>query len=346
MTFSTALSGRMEFAMSRKKKELNPRLNAVGGQAVIEGVMMKHKDNYAITVRKEDGTLETDSYKFSSIRKKSKVFNIPLVRGFMNFIDMMILSYGTLNKATEMLGIMDEEESKFEKWLKKRFGASIVGFIMVISVIFALALAGGLFILLPTATGSFINSFVPLGWARSLVEGIVRVVILVAYLFLVSLIPDMKRVFQYHGAEHKSVFCYESGKELTVENVREFKRYHPRCGTSFLFVLIIVSVAVSMFIPFEETWLRTISKIFVSPIIIGLGYEFLMYAGKHDNALVRFLTAPGLWMQRITTKEPDDSMLEVAITSLKKAMPEEFPEEANNPEQIDMITEQNLPENA
>ena len=342
------------FAVSKNdsckaKKEINPRLNAVGGQAVIEGVMMKHKDSYAITVRKEDGSLVTDSYKFSSVRKKNKLFNIPLVRGFVNFIDMMILSYGTLNKATEMLGIMDEEETKFEKWLKKRFGASIVNFIMIISVVFALVLAGGLFILLPTATGGFINGFIELGWARSLVEGLVRVVILVAYLFLVSLIPDMKRVFQYHGAEHKSVFCYESGKDLTVENVRTFKRFHPRCGTSFLFVLIIVSVVVSMFIPFQETWLRTLSKLLVSPIIIGLGYEFLMYAGKHDNALVRFLTAPGLWMQRITTKEPDDSMLEVAIISLKKAMPDEFPEEIekSHSENGNTVTnEQNLAENA
>ena len=313
--------------MPCKDKERNPRLNAVGGQAVIEGVMMKHKDSYAITVRKEDGSLVTESHKFKSLRKKNKFLNLPLVRGIMNFVEMMILSYGTLNKATDMLGLLEEEETKFEKWLKKRFGASIVNFIMIIAVIFAVALAVGLFILLPTATGSFIDGLIGLGWARSLIEGVIRVVILVLYLALVSLVPDMKRVFQYHGAEHKSVFCYEAGKELTVENVRQFKRYHPRCGTSFLFVLIIVSVAVSMFIPFTDTWLRTLSKLLISPIIIGLGYEFLMYAGKHDNALVRFLTAPGLWMQRITTKEPDDSMLEVAITALKAAMPEEFPAE-------------------
>ncbi|HBL83876.1 MAG: hypothetical protein A2Y17_00175 [Clostridiales bacterium GWF2_38_85] len=306
------------------KKIINPRLNAVGGQAVIEGVMMKHKDNYAITVRKPDDSIDVKTYKFSSIRKKSKILRLPIIRGFMNFIDMMILSYGTLNKATEMLGIVEEEEGKFEKWLKKNFGASILGFVMVIATILSLVLAAGMFILLPTAAGGLINSQIELGWSRAFVEGIVRVIILVLYLYFVSLIPDMKRVFQYHGAEHKSVFCYEAGVDMTVENSKTYKRFHPRCGTSFLFVLIIVSVVVSSFIPFTDVWLRTATKILVSPLIIGLGYEFLMYAGKHDNKLVKILTAPGLWMQRITTKEPDDKMLEVAIISLKSAMPDEF----------------------
>lgn len=317
----------MDWGLEMSEKFINSRLNTVGGQAVIEGVMMKHKNNYAITVRKPDGTLDVKSYKFQSLKKNSRVLKLPLIRGFINFIDMMILSYGTLTKATDMLGIAEiEEKSRFEKWMNKHFSSSFLNFVMGLATVFSLFLAIVMFIILPTAAGGLINSWIELGWTRALVEGLVRIVILVLYLYLVSLIPDMKRVFQYHGAEHKSVFCYESGKELTPENAKTFKRFHPRCGTSFLFVLIIISIIVSSFIPFTGIWLRTITKIIVAPIVISLGYEFLMYSGNHDNKLVKILVAPGLWMQRITTQEPDDTMLEVALVSLQAAMPDIFPD--------------------
>jgi uncharacterized protein YqhQ len=309
------------------EKIVNNRLNTVGGQAVIEGVMMKHKNNYAITVRKPDGTIDVKSYKFQSLKKNSKVLKLPLIRGFINFIDMMILSYGTLTKATDMLGIAEiEEKSRFEKWMNKHFGSSFLNFVMGLATVFSLLLAIVMFIILPTAAGSLINSWFELGWARAFVEGLVRIIILILYLYLVSLIPDMKRVFEYHGAEHKSVFCYESGKELTPENAKLFKRFHPRCGTSFLFVLIIISIIISTFIPFTDIWVRTIAKIIVAPVVISLGYELLMYSGNHENKLVKILVAPGLWMQRITTQEPDDTMLEVALVSLQTAMPDIFPD--------------------
>ena len=197
---------------------------------------------------------------------------------------------------------------------------------MGLATVFSLLLAIVMFIILPTTAGSLINSWVELGWTRAFFEGIVRIIIVILYLYLVSLIPDMKRVFQHHGAEHKSVFCYESGKELTPENAKIFKRFHPRCGTSFLFVLIIISIIISTFIPFTDIWVRTIAKIVVAPVVISLGYELLMYSGNHDNKLVKILVAPGLWMQRITTQEPDDTMLEVALVSLQTAMPDIFPD--------------------
>ncbi len=309
------------------KKSINNRLNTVGGQAVMEGVMMKHKDSYAIAVRKPDGTVDVKSYKFESLKKSSRILKLPLIRGFINFIDMMILSYSTLIKSADILGIAEtDEESKFEKWINKTFGASFLIFVTGLAAVFSVFFAIGIFIILPTAAGSLINSWIELGWTRSLIEGLARIIILTSYLYLVSLIPDMKRVFQYHGAEHKSVFCYESGKELTPENAKTFKRFHPRCGTSFLFVLIIISIIISSFIPFTDIWLRTMTKIIIAPLIIGIGYEFLMCSGNHGNKLVKILIAPGLWMQRITTQEPDDTMLEVALTSLQAAMPDIFPD--------------------
>lgn len=316
---------RQEQKMTRS--DIGSRLNTVGGQAVIEGVMMKHKNHYAVAVRKPDGAIDVKSYPFRSLKKNSRILKLPVIRGFINFIDMMILSYDTLAKAADMLGIAEtDRESKFDRWIEKHLGPSFmkafIGIASVISIFFAVTI----FIILPTAAGSLLNSQVELGWSRAAFEGVIRMILLLTYLFLVSLMPDMKRVFQYHGAEHKSVFCYESGKELTPGNAKEFKRFHPRCGTSFLFVLILISVIATSFIPFTDVWLRTAAKIIISPLIIGIGFEFLMYSGNHDNTLVRILIAPGLWMQRITTREPDETMLEVALVSLQAAMPDIFPD--------------------
>ena len=332
--------------MSKKTKEpdaLACRRNKVGGQAVLEGVMMKSGERVCIAVRKPDGSIEKQTDSFVSVRKKHKFLNIPILRGAINFIEMMKLSFSTLSKSGEMLGT-EEEETRFEKWLRKKFGKSIMVVIMPISIILALVLSVGLFFLLPTYATKGIEYLIgsPLdGWLKSIIEGVMKIIIFICYLLLVSLMPDIKRTFMYHGSEHKSIFCYEHGLPLTVENVRMQRRFHPRCGTSFMFVMILIGVLIGILIPWDwanvdykilSSLIRTGIKLLLLPLTCGIGYEFLMYAGKHDNALVKIFSAPGLWMQRITTKEPDDSMIEVAIAALKGAMPEEFPEEDAEPD--------------
>ncbi|HAN21142.1 MAG: hypothetical protein A2Y15_02695 [Clostridiales bacterium GWF2_36_10] len=314
-----------------ENKDQKCRLGTVGGQAVMEGVMMRSKTTTAIAVRNLETKKITARVKPSkTIRDKVKFFRLPIIRGIVNFIEMMILSFSTLTASTEMLGIEEEKPSKFEKWLEKRFGASLMGFISVIATILGLGLSIFLFIYLPSGSAKLVDNFVEGDmnqYIKAFIEGFMKIAIFVAYLALVSLIPDIKRVFMYHGAEHKSIFCYESGEELTVENVKKHTRFHPRCGTSFMFVMIIISIIAGALIP---TWdpliLRVFIKIMILPFIVGIGYEFIMYAGKHTNFLTKTLSAPGLWMQRITTKEPDDSMIEVAIISIKAALPNEFPD--------------------
>ncbi len=312
-----------------KKRASNPRLGTVGGQAVMEGVMMKSKSEVAIAVRRmDDKKIVVRTKKYRALKEKCAFFRVPVIRGIVNFIDMMRLSFSTLTASTEMLGLEEEgEPSRFEKWLDRHFGKSIMAFASALGVVLGVALAVFLFIFLPVQIVTLVENAVgDIGWWRNLAEGALKMLIFVLYLFAVSLIPDIKRVFMYHGAEHKSIFCYENGLELTVENVKKQRRFHPRCGTSFLFVIIIVSILVNSLIVWDQIWIRTVMKIVLLPVVVGLGYEYIMYAGRHDNPLTRVLSAPGLWMQRITTKEPDDSQMEVAIVSIKSALPEEFPD--------------------
>lgn len=321
------------------KKKVNPelscRLGKVGGQAVIEGVMMKSGDDTCLAVRGEDGKITTRNKKFVSLRKKNKFFNIPLLRGVVNFVEMMMLSMGTLTESAEMLGLEDAEaETKFEKWLLEKLGDKLMAVIMAIASVLGVALAVGLFFFVPT--------YIPKGFehlfdfqmnsvVRSVVEGGLKIAIFVGYIALVSLMPDIRRTFQYHGAEHKSVDCYEKGLELTPENAAKCTRFHPRCGTSFIFVMLIISIFIGILIPITNPLLRSLVKILLLPISVGLGFEFIMYAGRHDNFLVKILSAPGLWMQYLTTREPDESQLEVAITALKGAIPTEFPPANDEP---------------
>ena len=307
--------------------ENNPRLGKVGGQAVIEGVMMRSGENLSVSVRAEDGSVQTKDSKFVSIKQKYKILGLPIIRGMVAFIESMIMSFSTMNDSVDLLGI-EEEETKFEKWLKKKFGASILDVLMPVALFLGVVLALGLFVFLPALAGRGVSYLFggDIGVWQSVVEGVVKVVIFVVYMLLVSLMKDIRRTFEYHGAEHKSIFCYESGEELTVENVKKHSRFHPRCGTSFMFVMIFIGIVLGFFIPFETVWLRTLCKILLLPVTMGFGYEFLMYAGRHDNFLIRALSAPGLWMQRITTKEPDDKQIEVAIASLRHALPDDFPD--------------------
>lgn len=316
--------------MSEKQKVAvdKSRLNKVGGEAVLEGVMMKSGEHVCLSVRAEDGSIKTQNSEHIPLRKKHKIFNIPVLRGVVNFIESMSLSFKMINDSVTLLGI-EEEETKFEKWLREKFGASLMAVLTPISAILGIALSLFLFFFLPTfLTGLLTKLTGELGIWKSVIEGALKIMIFVAYLLLVSLMPDIKRTFQYHGAEHKSIFCFESGEELTVENVKKQRRFHPRCGTSFMFVMLLLGIFAGIFISWDNVLIRVLLRLAVFPLIIGVGYELLMFSGKHSgNIIVKILTAPGLWMQRITTKEPDDSQMEVAIRSLKGAMPEIFPPE-------------------
>ena len=318
------------------KKEQNCRLGKVGGQAVLEGVMMKSGDDVALAVRKEDGTIEVKRSKHVSIRKKNKFFNIPILRGCVNMVETLIMSMGTLEDSANMIGLDEtEDETKFEKWLRKVFGDKLMNVIMGIGMVLGVILSVGLFVLLPNVVTMGLNalcqklwSFTLPSFAQNAISGVMRIAIFVAYILLVSLMKDIRRTFEYHGAEHKSIACYEAGEELTPENAMKYSRLHPRCGTSFIIVILIISILATAFINWN-TWPKIaimLTKIAMIPVIVGIGFEFLMWAGKHPNWLTRVLSAPGLWMQKATTKEPDLEQLEVAIAALKNAMPAEFPE--------------------
>ncbi len=311
------------------KKPANCRLNQVGGQAVIEGVMMKHKNKCSLAIRMPDNSIKIKNYGMNSVRQKHKILNIPILRGVINFVEMLMLSMKTLNFSTDALGLDEMEETKFEKWLSRKFGKKLMDVLMVFAMIIGVAMALFLFFFLPsflTKTIDWLAGDVLGGW-KTVIEGAMKILIFILYLYLTSLMSDIKRTYQYHGAEHKTVFAYEAGVELTPENVRKFKRYHPRCGTSFIFVMLLLSIIIGAALPWSNAILRTTLKILIMPLSVGLGFEFIMFAGKHsNNIIVKILAAPGLWMQRITTREPDDSQLEIAICALKCAMAHEYPD--------------------
>lgn len=330
--------------MSKKEKaaenngcNLSARRGAVGGQAIVEGVMMRSKQHTAIAVRRLDNKKISVTRKGNkSVSDKCKILKWPLIRGVVNFVESMVMSFSTITTGTDMLGLDATEEestSKFDKWLEKHGGKWLIGVISAISLVLGIALAVGLFIFLPTFLGGLIFDHIPnLDAAvanvwRNIVEGVFKVIIFILYIWLTAFIPDMKRVYMYHGAEHKSIFCYEAGDELTVENVKKYSRFHPRCGTSFMFSMIILSIAVGIIFLWavETVWLRSLLKIALLPLTVGIGYEFIRYAGRHDNAVIRALSRPGLWMQNLTTREPTDDIIEVGITSLKCALPDDFP---------------------
>lgn len=312
------------------KKKAKQQKNSVGGQALIEGIMMKGPRGTAMSVRLPSGEIETEYKEAKPWRDKCKFFGIPLVRGIVGFAESMVTGYKYLMESAEKStqGLEDETEnmSKLDRWINDHFGEKMMNVIGGISAVLGVALAFFLFMWLPTylvdlVTGGALPKF------HALFEGILRVIIFVLYMLLVSQMKDIKRVFMYHGAEHKSIFCYENGLELTVENVKKQSRFHPRCGTSFMFVMILLSILLSSALVLIFPVLAEINrvlwiliKLLILPLVMGIGYEFIRYAGQHDNLLVKILAAPGLWMQRITTKEPTDDIIEVGIASLKAVL--------------------------
>ena len=301
---------------------------SVGGQALIEGVMMQGPKGVATAIRKTDGSVFVEYHSVKHIKDKIKFLGWPLIRGIVNFIESMILGYRLLMYSAEASGMEDFEEeelSKFEKWLNSKFGGKFMNFVTGVASVLGVLLAFLLFFYFPVLFFNKLNEWTAGAVTnyQGLIEGALKIIIFVCYLLLVSRMKDIKRLFKYHGAEHKSIACYESGEELTVENVRKSCRFHPRCGTSFIFVILIFSIivysVVAKLFPAiavnRVLWL--LLKLAFLPLVMGLGYEFIRYAGKHDNLFVKIVSAPGLWMQRITTKEPDDDIIEVGIAALK-----------------------------
>ena len=302
--------------------------------------MMKAGNRMVTTCRKPDGSLVVNDDSFVSAKDKNKLYGLPLVRGVVSFVESLLMSFKTLGASADALGLdePEEEPSKFEKWLSKKLKIKLTDAVMVVSLLLGLALSALLFVFLPIWITAGINLLLGLlfsvsmpAWLSAILEGLVKMAIFVGYLAAVSFMPDIKRTFMYHGAEHKSIACFEAGEQLTPENARNYTRFHPRCGTSFMFFMILLGIfagfVLKTVIPDSwPEWLYPIFRIAVLPILMGLGYEFIRFAGKHPSALTRALSAPGLWMQRITTKEPTDDMLECAIISLKCALRDDYPE--------------------
>ena len=306
---------------------------SIGGQALIEGILMRGPEKQAIVVRDQEGQLVEKVEELRLIKDRYPILGVPLIRGTVNFLSAMVNGVRALMYSADFYP--DEEAaqpSKFEQWLEKHLSSKkLESAIVALAVVLGVGMSVFLFMVLPTfLTGGLLHFFpgFPM-WGRNLIEGVLKVLIFLIYLIFCSRQKDIYRVFQYHGAEHKTIFCYEEGLPLTVENVRIQPRHHPRCGTSFLFVVIIVSILVSSLVfgiwPITNVWLRTAAHILLLPLVVGITYEFNRWVGRHvqDNALAQFLTKPGLWMQNFTTNEPDDSMIEVAIRSLELVLPEE-----------------------
>ena len=295
---------------------------SIGGQAVMEGVMMRGPEKMAISVRKPDGEIVT-KVEDVKIKKKSIWLKIPIVRGCINFFGSMVTGVKALMYSAEFVDLEEEgEPSKFDKWLEKVFGDKLKDVVVYFSVVLSMFMSIGLFILLPTWLVSLLDFVTESVVIKNLSEGVVRIVIFLTYLYLSSLLPDIRRVFQYHGAEHKSIACYEAGEELTVENARKNKRLHPRCGTSFLLIVMVISIICFSFMGWQNIWIRTLTRLALMPVIAGLSYEVIKLAGRYDNFLTRILSFPGLCLQRLTTNEPDDSQLEVALEAIKAVIPE------------------------
>ncbi len=316
---------------------------SIGGQALIEGIMMKGPKGTAMSVRMPDGTIETEVDEYVPVKNKYKILGLPIIRGVVGFAESMITGYKYLMRSADKALTEEEKEedmSKFDKWLSEHLSDKMMTVVTGVSSVLGVLLAMLIFLYLPIEVVDLFDTYIlkntDLSQFHSLFEGVMRIIIFILYMYAVSKMSMIKRVFMYHGAEHKTIFCYENGLDLTVENVRKMSRFHPRCGTAFMFVMLILSMIVSFSLVVIFPALATINKalwmvikIAILPVVMGLGYEFIKYAGKHDNAVVKILSYPGLMMQRITTVEPTDDIIEVAIESIKAVI-------TDNPED-DMI---------
>lgn len=303
--------------MKNMKKNKCSRYSGIGGQAVLEGVMMKNKEQYAVAIRKPDGEIDVDVEAYPGIMHGNKLKEIPFIRGVFSFLDSMVLGMKTLNHS---VSFYEDEEAKetatdkvFNRIFKDKAESAMLGLVTIFSIVLAIAI----FMVLPFYISSLFENYVRNASVMAIIEGLVRILIFVGYIVAITMMKDIKRLYQYHGAEHKCINCIEKGRPLTVHNVMRSSRLHKRCGTSFMFFVIFVSVIVFFFIRVESPVLKVGLRILLIPVIAGISYEIIRLAGRSNNIFVRLLSAPGMWLQRLTTKEPDESMIEVAIASVE-----------------------------
>lgn len=294
----------------------------IGGQAVIEGVMMRGKTLYTLAVRTAEGGITVEETDIKTDIRRSKLAKMPIFRGMVAFVDSLVIGTKTLMRSAELAGddILEEEAQpgKVEQFLENKMGEKkVMNLLIYASVALSLVLSVALFMLLPVWIGNFFAPYLPGPWALSVIEGVIKLLIFFGYLFLVSRMKDIQRVFQYHGAEHKTINCFEAEEELTVENVKKYTRIHKRCGTSFLFLVMTISIVVFFFVRTDTLWLRMLSRVLLIPFVAGISYEVLKWAGSSDSKLVAVVSAPGMALQKWTTREPDGEQIAVAIAALK-----------------------------
>ena len=296
---------------------------SIGGQALIEGIMMRGPFVTSMATRMPDGSIDVETWPTNKGGKVHWTRKVPFLRGIFNMVDSLVVGYGCLMKSAEKAGVEEEEPSKFDRWLEQKLGDNMMKVLGGFAVVLGVALAAVLFIFIPTGLSSLLRPVVGTGIVLSLIEGLIKVFILVGYMALCSRMKEIRRVFEYPGAEHKSIACYEAMEPLTVENIRPQCRFHPRCGTSFLFLVILISIIIGSFISWKNALLRAAIKLLLIPVVVGIAYELIKLAGRCDNILTRVISAPGLWLQRITTCEPDDGQIECAVAALKAVIPED-----------------------
>lgn len=295
---------------------------SIGGQAVIEGVMMKGPHEMAIAVRKPDGEIIIEKKSVNALSMKYKIFKLPILRGVISFFESMITGVRSLMFSAEFFDLEEEQPSKFDLFLERKFGNKLKDIVIYSSVFFALVFSILLFFMFPAFISGFLRKVIESNAVIVALEGIIRISIFMIYLLLVSKMDDIQRVFMYHGAEHKSIHCYEHGEELTVENVKKHTRLHPRCGTSFLLIVMIISIFIFLFIKSDHVFLRLLYRLLLLPVVAGVSYEIIKLAGRYDNKFTRAISKPGMLLQYMTTVEPDEAQIEVAIASLKAVIPE------------------------
>ena len=306
--------------------------SGIGGQAVMEGIMMRNGSEYSVAVRKENGEIEVKKETYKGVGSKCKLFRLPFIRGIFSFVDSLVLGMKSLNYSASLFmedGEEEEEPGRFEKWLQKKFGDKAENVIMDLTRVISIILAMGIFMVFPTWVSTLMKPLLGNGIWMALFEGVLRIAIFIAYVGLISLMPDIKRTYMYHGAEHKCINCIEHGLPLTVENVMKSSKEHKRCGTSFLLIVMVISILFFLVIRPETLWLRLVSRILLIPVIAGVSFEFLRLAGNSDNPVVNLLSKPGLMLQGLTTKEPDEKMAEVAICAVEAVFDWKAYEEAN-----------------
>lgn len=303
--------------MANEKKK-----TSIGGQALIEGIMMRGPFLTSMATRMPDGSIEVETWDTHKSGKTPWTRRAPFIRGIFNMVDSMVVGYSCLMKSAEKAGV-EEEPTKFDRWLEEKLGDNMMKVLGGFAVVLGVALAAVLFIFIPTGLSSLLKPLLGAGIGLSLIEGLIKVIILVGYMWLCSRMKEIHRVFEYHGAEHKSIACYEAGLTLMVENIRPQRRFHPRCGTSFLFLVVFISIIVGSFISWDNPAIRMLLKLALIPVVVGISYELIKLAGRSDGILTRIISAPGMWLQRITTCEPDDSQIECAIAALEAVIPED-----------------------